>query len=72
MVRTAEASLSCIVPYTQGAEVLVIRSTNLEYKRIINPLDSETVEGGCEARIKNTWYNQGYCRDHMNGAEENL
>ncbi|GJT85001.1 hypothetical protein Tco_1066718 [Tanacetum coccineum] len=55
-------------PYTR--EVLVI-STNLDIQKNHYPLDF-TNRRGTEARIKNTWYNQGYCRDHLNGAEENL
>ncbi|GJX33397.1 hypothetical protein Tco_0243252 [Tanacetum coccineum] len=44
-------------------EVLVI-STNLDIQKNHYPLDFRNRRGD-EARIKNTWYNQGYCRDHM-------
>ncbi|GJS11728.1 hypothetical protein Tco_0368524 [Tanacetum coccineum] len=44
-------------------EFLVI-STNLDIQKNHYPLDF-TNRRGDEARIKNTWYNQGYCRDHL-------
>ncbi|GJX28265.1 hypothetical protein Tco_0236344 [Tanacetum coccineum] len=48
-------------------EVLVI-STNLDIQKNHYPLDFRNRRGD-EARIKNTWYNQGYCRDHMEEEE---
>ncbi|GKA33601.1 reverse transcriptase domain-containing protein [Tanacetum coccineum] len=49
-------------------EVLVI-STNLDIQKNHYPLDFRNRRGD-EARIKNTWYNQGYCRDHMKIASK--
>ncbi|GJU98407.1 hypothetical protein Tco_1327678 [Tanacetum coccineum] len=50
-------------------EVLVI-STNLDIQKNHYPLDFRNRRGD-EARIKNTWYNQGYCRDHMDFTAAN-
>ncbi|GJS43983.1 hypothetical protein Tco_0569026 [Tanacetum coccineum] len=51
-------------------EVLVI-STNLDIQKNHYPLDFRNRRGD-EARIKNTWYNQGYCRDHMDPDNTSL
>ncbi|GJV36677.1 retrotransposon protein, putative, ty1-copia subclass [Tanacetum coccineum] len=61
MVANSRKHHCRVRPYTR--EVLVI-STNLDKQKNHYPLDFRNRRGD-EARIKNTWYNQGYCRDHM-------
>ncbi|GJT00830.1 hypothetical protein Tco_0821999 [Tanacetum coccineum] len=61
MVANSRKHHSRVRPYTR--DVLAI-NTNLDIQKNHYPLDFRNRKGD-EARIKNTWYNQGYCRDHM-------
>ncbi|GJX13583.1 hypothetical protein Tco_0205341 [Tanacetum coccineum] len=67
MVANSRKHHCRVRPYTR--EVLVI-STNLDIQKNHYPLDF-TNRRGVEARIKNTWYNQGLVNEYKM-AEENI
>ncbi|GJW38182.1 hypothetical protein Tco_0064027 [Tanacetum coccineum] len=64
MVANSRKHHCRVRPYTR--EVLVI-STNLDIQKNHYPLDFRNRRGD-EARIKNTWYNQGLVNEYGDGV----